>query len=130
MDFLSSNSSLMMEKSLSYLWAKQAAVADNVANAETPGYREKVVTFEDSLRTKLEQAMGYGMGSEVKQSVRQALEEAEVTVFEPEESTRMDDNGVDTTEQMVEMIRNAYQQQYVYQAINKSYSILRMAVRG
>ena len=32
--------------------------------------------------------------------------------------------------QMVEMIRNAYQQQYVYQAINKHYSILSMAVRG
>ena len=32
--------------------------------------------------------------------------------------------------QMVEMIRNAYQQQYVYQAINKHYSLLRMAVRG
>ena len=43
MDFLSSNSSLMMEKSLSYLWAKQAAVADNVANAETPGYRARKV---------------------------------------------------------------------------------------
>ena len=130
MDFLTSNSQLLLEKSMGFLWTKQAALLDNVANAETPNYKAKVVTFEDSLRTKLEQAMGYGMGSEVKQSVRQALEEAEVTVFEPEESTRMDDNGVDTTEQMVEMIRNAYQQQYVYQAINKSYSILRMAVRG
>ena len=58
MDFLSSNSSLMMEKSLSYLWAKQAAVADNVANAETPGYREKVVTFEDSLKGKLLREIG------------------------------------------------------------------------
>ncbi len=130
MDFLTSNSMRMMERSMGFLWTKQAALLDNIANAETPNYKAKVVTFEDSLRTKLEQAMGYGMGSEVKQSVRQALEEAEVTVFEPEESTRMDDNGVDTTEQMVEMIRNAYQQQYVYQAINKSYSILRMAVRG
>ena len=130
MDFLTSNSMRMMERSMGFLWTKQAALLDNIANAETPNYKAKVVTFEDSLRTKLEQALGYGMGSEVKQSVRQALEEAEVTVFEPEESTRMDDNGVDTTEQMVEMIRNAYQQQYVYQAINKSYSILRMAVRG
>ena len=130
MDFLTSNSMRMMERSMGFLWTKQAALLDNIANAETPNYKAKVVTFEDSLRTKLEQAMGYGMGSEVKQSVRQALEEAEVTVFEPEESTRMDDNGVDTTEQMVEMIRNAYQQQYVYQALNKHYSLLRMAVNG
>ena len=130
MDFLTSNSMRMMERSMGFLWTKQAALLDNIANAETPNYKAKVVTFEDSLRTKLEQAMSGGSDSRVKQSVRQALEEAEVSVFEPAESTRMDDNGVDTTEQMVEMIRNAYQQQYVYQAINKSYSILRMAVRG
>ena len=130
MDFLTSNSMRMMERSMGFLWTKQAALLDNIANAETPNYKAKVVTFEDSLRTKLEQAMSGGSDSRVKQSVRQALEEAEVSVFEPAESTRMDDNGVDTTEQMVEMIRNAYQQQYVYQAVNKHYSILRMAVRG
>lgn len=56
MDFLSSNSSLMLEKSLGYLWAKQSAIADNVSNAETPGYREKIVTFEESLKSKLLQA--------------------------------------------------------------------------
>ena len=130
MDFLTSNSMLLMERSMGYLWTKQAAILDNIANAETPNYKAKVVTFEENLRAKLERAARQGSDASVRQSVRQALEEAEVSVTEPAESTRMDDNGVDTTEQMVEMIRNAYQQQYVYQAINKSYSILRMAVRG
>ena len=49
MDFLSSNSSLMLEKSLAYLWTKQTAIADNITNSETPGYKEKVVTFVVSL---------------------------------------------------------------------------------
>ena len=130
MDFLTSNSMLLMERSMGYLWTKQAAILDNIANAETPNYKAKVVTFEENLRAKLERAARQGSDASVRQSVRQALEEAEVSVTEPAESTRMDDNGVDTTEQMVEMIRNAYQQQYVYQAINKHYSILQMAVRG
>lgn len=129
MDFLTSNSMLMMEKSMGFLWTKQAALLDNIANAETPNYKPKVVTFEESLKAKLQRAAGL-QGESARQTVRQALEEAEVSVFEPQESTRMDDNGVDTTEQMIEMIRNAYQQQYVYQAVNKHYSILRMAVRG
>ena len=72
-------------------------------------------------------AQGDGM---VKQSVREVLESAEPYVFEAQEQTRMDDNGVNVTDQMIEMIRNAYQQQYVYQAINKHYAILRMAVKG
>ena len=144
MDFLTSNSQLLLEKSMEFLWTKQAAILDNIANAETPNYKAKVVTFEESLRSKLEArlaaartaALRAGTG-ETKtagrvstSSIRQVIQEAEPYVFEAQEQTRMDDNGVNTTDQMVELIRNAYQQQYVYQAINKHYSILRMAVRG
>ena len=128
MDFLSSNSQLLMEKSMGYLWAKQAAILDNIANAETPNYKAKVVTFEQSIRAQLEEAASRPTGA--GKAVRDILEDAEFTVFEAQEQTRMDDNGVNTTDQMVELVRNAYQQQYVYQAINKHYSILRMAVRG
>ena len=128
MDMLTSNSALLLEKSVGFLWTKQAAILDNIANAETPNYKTKVVTFEESIRSRLERAAA--SPGEAEESVRDILEDPEVTVFEAQEQTRMDDNGVNTTEQMVELIRNAYQQQYVYQAINKHYSILSMAVRG
>ena len=156
MDFLTSNSQLLLEKSMQFLWTKQAAILDNIANAETPNYKAKVVTFEESLRTRLEQRLasaraaalrgGSGAvgtaalrsGSEAARtagrvstsSIRRIIQEAEPYVFEAQEQTRMDDNGVNTTDQMVELIRNAYQQQYVYQAISKHYSILQTAVRG
>ena len=52
MDFLTNNSFRMMEKSMDFLWAKQAAILDNIANAETPNYKAKVVRFEDSLKEK------------------------------------------------------------------------------
>ena len=144
MDFLTSNSQLLLEKSMGFLWTKQAAILDNIANAETPNYKAKVVTFEESLRSRLEQrlasarAAAFAAGSEagkvsrraVTSSIRQVIQEAEPYVFEAQEQTRMDDNGVNTTSEMTELIRNAYQQQYVYQAINKHYSILRLAARG
>ena len=131
MDFLTSNSQLLLEKSMSFLWTKQAAILDNIANAETPNYKTKVVTFEDEIRQKLEAAAApVKDGDAVKASVRQVLEDAEPTVFEAQEQTRMDDNGVNITSEMTEMIRNAYQQQYVYQAINKHYAILRTAIKG
>lgn len=127
MDFLTSNSMLLMEKSMDYLWTKQAAILDNIANAETPNYKAKVVTFEESIRDKLRKA---AEARNAKQSVRQVIEGSDMYIYEAEEAKRMDDNNIDTTEQMVEMVRNAYQQQYIYNAINKSYAILRMAVRG
>lgn len=128
MDFLSSNSQLLMEKSMSYLWAKQAAILDNIANAETPEYKAKVVTFEESIRTQLEEAASRPQGA--GKAVRDILEDSGFTVFEAQEQTRMDDNGINITSEMTEMIRNAYQQQYLYQAINKHYGLLRMAVKG
>ena len=128
MDFLLSNSQLLLEKSAGFLWTKQAAILDNIANAETPNYKTKGVTFENTIKDKLEQAASRPQGA--GKAVRDILEDAELNIFEPQEQTRMDDNGVNVTEQMTEMIRNAYQQQYVYQAITKQYSLLRMAIQG
>ena len=127
MSILSTNSSLMLEKSLSYLWAKQAAIADNITNAETPGYKEKVVTFEESLKSKLLRA---SRGSAPVKSMRDVLEAATFTVTEQDVQTRMDDNGVNVTAQMSEAIRNAYQMRYVMNSINSGFNVLRSAIKG
>lgn len=130
MDFLASNSQLLLEKSMGFLWTKQAALLDNVANAETPNYKAKVVTFEDSLREQLEQAAGGRSSTHKRSTVRRILEDAEVTVFEPQEAARMDENGVNINEQLVEAVRNAYQMQYVMQSISNNLTVLRTAIRG
>ncbi len=62
MDYLSSNSFLLMEKSLGFLWTKQAAILDNIANAETPNYKAKVVTFEETIQSWRRPARGPGPG--------------------------------------------------------------------
>ena len=127
MSFLTNNSGLMMEKSLNFLWAKQAAILDNIANAETPNYKAKVVSFEESLKEKLEVARD---GATPKKAVREVLETTDFYTEEQQEVTRMDDNGVNVTEQSAEMIRNAYQMQYVMRSISDDLSRLRTAVRG
>lgn len=127
MAYLSSNSFLMLEKSLGYLWAKQAAVADNISNAETPGYKEKVVTFEQSLTSKLAQAHG---GPSPVKAMRQVLESTPFSVTQQMVQTRMDDNGVNVTAQMTEAIRNAYQMRYVMSSISTDLNILNSAIRG
>ena len=127
MDFLSSNSFLMLEKSLGYLWTKQAAIADNITNAETPGYKEKVVTFEEGLKSKLLMA---SRGSSPVKAMRQVLEGSPFSVTEQTVQTRMDDNGVNVTAQMSEAIRTAYQMRYVMSSISSGLTTLRTAIRG
>ena len=127
MDFLSSNSFMMLEKSMGFLWTKQASILDNIANAETPNSREKIVTFEESLRGKLQQAAR--TQTPVK-DVRRVLDSSPFAVTEQAVVTRMDENGVNVTVQSAEAIRNAYQLRYVMSSINSDLTLLRTAVRG
>ncbi len=128
MDMSTSNSTLMMKKSLDYLWQKQSAILDNIANVETPGYKAKYVTFEDSLNDALRTSV---TGENVQRDSRRAIGEASIEVHTAEtESTRLDDNGVNITEQSVELSRNGYQMQYVMNAISTDYQILRTAISG
>lgn len=131
MDFLSTNSSLLMEKSLGFLWTKQAAILDNIANAETPNYKVKYVTFEEALRAQIRNAVR-GTDTEAKTgSMRAVLTAARPSVHvADDESARMDENGVNVSEQSMELVRNAYQVQHVYRAISSDMSRLMLAIRG
>lgn len=122
-----SNSLRMMEKSMDFLWAKQSAHLDNISNAETPGYKVKTVTFEERFDAKLRLAAG---SARSKKEIGRVIDNSGWTVHEDDEITRMDENGVNTTEQMVELVRTAYQLQYVYQTISSDLSTLRTAING
>ena len=127
MDFLSSNAALMLQRSMDFLWTKQSCILDNISNVETPGYKTKYATFEESLRQAVQSASGQS-GS--NGAIRDAIEQTPVVVRQAEESTRMDENGVNVTEQMVELARNGYQLQYVMDAINSDFTLLRAAIKG
>ena len=128
MGLLESNSALMLQRSMNFLWTKQSCVLDNIANAETPNYKTKYATFEESLDNAIRQAAGEKQGKNA--AFREAIEDSQLEVHQAQESTRMDDNGVNITEQAVELARNGYQMQYVMDSISSEFSILRTAIRG
>ena len=55
-DWMSSNSMRMLQSSMRYLWTNQAVLMDNIVNADTPNYKVKYVTFEDTFKAKIEPA--------------------------------------------------------------------------
>ena len=124
---ITSNSMRMLEKSMDFLWAKQAAHLDNISNAETPNYRVKTVTFEKKFEDRLRAAERRGHS---RAQTRRAIEEASWQVEDDEEVTRMDQNGVNVLEQRLEAVRTAYQLQYTLKAINNDLSTLGRAING
>lgn len=129
MESITNNSMRMMEKSMEFLWTKQTALLDNISNSETPNYRAKLVTFEEKFQQELE-AADHGRNKVTKRTMRDAIENSSWEVRELEEIARRDENGVNVTEQMTELVRNAYQMQYVYQSINSDLAALRTAIGG
>ena len=122
MNILTSNSMLMLQRSMGFLWSKQDCILNNLANAETPGYKTQYVTFEESLRDAVQAAADKPQPGA---AMREAIVDTPVQLHEAQESVRMDDNGVDIMEQSVELARNGYQLQYVMSAISGELSLLR-----
>ena len=128
-DFFTSNSMIMLERAANFNWVKQQAILDNIANAETPNYKVKYVTFEEALDSSIRRSIRAGDGR--SSAMRSALSSARPVVHVAEnESMRMDDNGVNVAEQETELIRNTYQMQYTMDAINGKISLLRTLIRG
>ena len=124
---LTANSLRMMERSMEFLWAKQAAHLDNIANAETPGYKVKTVTFEESFDAALRSAQ---VQTRPRMFMRRAIEQVSWKVDDDDEVTRMDENGVNVLEQSLEAVRTAYQLQYTMQSISNDLARINAAIKG
>lgn len=127
---LYSNSQLLLERAMNFQWTKQAAISDNIVNAETPNYKAKYVTFEEALDAKIRAALRSDDKRKLS-AVRSAIDRAQPVVHVAQaESARMDDNGINVTVEEAEGVRNAYQMEYTIEAINSNLNLLRTLIRG
>ena len=133
-DFFSSNSMLMLERAAQFQWTKIGAISDNVVNVDTPNYKAKYVTFEEALRSSIQQAASGRAAPGQKSTVgaiRAAIAGSSPVVHTAElESARMDENGVNLAEQQLELTRTGYQIQHIYRAFSSDMSRLMTALRG
>lgn len=94
---------------------RQQAIADNVANIETPGFLSKVVDFEDSLRA----AVADGDPNSVSFDVSRSLA-----------ATRLNGNNVNIDVELMANSEVRLRQQLAIQALNSEYGLLRTAITG
>ena len=128
-NLLYTNSQLMLERAMNFQWTKQVTINDNIVNAETPNYKAKYVTFGEALDSSIRSALK-NKNSRIS-SVRSAIDRAQPIVHVAQaESMRMDDNGVNVTEQSTELTRTTYQMNYTMDAINSNLTLLRTLIRG
>lgn len=125
-DYLSSNSVLLSQKSLDFLWQKQKVILGNIANTSTPGYKAKYVTFEEELRGRIS-----SMKNRKESDIRKEILEAKTNIHTTEqESTRLDGNNVNADVENLELARTGLQYEFVLKSINDDFTRLRSAIRG
>lgn len=107
--------SVTMHQALSGLAARQRAIADNVANIETPGYLARRVMFEDSLRS----AVTAGTPQEAAPAVARSLE-----------PTRLNGNNVNLDHETLSNVDTGLRYQLMLRALDGKYGLLRDAIRG
>ena len=112
---ISDGTTLALHMAINGLDARQQAIAGNVANLETPGYRARVVDFEASLRA----AIGDGSPTDTSVSVSESLA-----------ATRTNGNNVNIDFELLAEKENVLRQRLVVQALNAKYSLLRTAISG
>lgn len=93
---------------------RQRAIADNVANIQTPGYRARRVAFEEQLRS----AVQAGDGHVVATSQRSL------------EPTRLDGNNVNLDTETLSNIDTVLRVQLATRAVDGKFSSVRTALRS
>lgn len=98
------------------LSARQTAIADNIANIETPGYRARKVKFEEALNSAL--ADGRSPAA-VGHSVQQSLE-----------PTRLNGNNVNLDQETLSHIETTMRYQLAIRSLDGRYGSIREAIKG
>lgn len=101
---------------------RQEAIAANIANAETPGYRrvDLAPDFATQLRTKLESG-SLATGGMIAPSL---IEDAHAR------SQRPDGNTVEIEKELLEMNRNGIDHEFLTELVSRSIKQLKLAITG
>ena len=103
-----------LSSALDGLSARQTAIADNVANINTPNYRAKVVNFEDQLTRSV--AAGDGR-----------VAATEETSLQP---TLLNGNNVNLNEETLSNMSTVLKFQFASQAASQQFSEIRDVLKG
>ncbi len=105
----------VLEKALNATSLRHQIITNNIANADTPGYKKQTVKFEEYLRKELDSKNG-----DTKLINLNALN-SNVVLENAQYSIRMDDNNVDIDVEMVERSKNNIKNSALTESITSNF---------
>ncbi|MDR0434506.1 MAG: flagellar basal body rod protein FlgB [Gracilibacteraceae bacterium] len=125
MNFLDNPTHLVMEKAMDALWLRSRVQAENIANATTPGYKRKVVDFEEELRRGIN-ALDAAAARREKML---AVNDLRPRVYEDRTTNvNVDGNNVELDQEFLAMTDTLTQYQYLQRLLSDGMARLRYAI--
>jgi flagellar basal-body rod protein FlgB len=130
----------LMQNGLSAAWTRNAVIRNNIANAETPGFKASDVEFESLLRDAInEQGGGFigakthkghrDIGSGTRKTDLSTLSSISARVVEREgTSMLMNENNVDIDAENVKFAQNSLYYNTLLEKMNSEIRRLRMVI--
>jgi len=111
----------LAQRSLDASVLRQQALASNIANAETPGYKRLDVArdFADRLKTAVQRG-----------GAKEALPAPRLGEDSQARAQRADGNTVDLENELLQMNKNQVEHEYLTTLIGSNFKSLKMAITG
>jgi flagellar basal-body rod protein FlgB len=120
----------LLQKGLDAAQLRHDVIANNIANIDTPGFKQSNVEFESYMK----EALGGG-GFEAKRTRPEHItfdgeEAAPKVVVDDSTTMRMDGNNVDIDKQMADMAKNSIWYDTLVEKLNGEITRLKLAIDG
>ncbi|NLE25761.1 MAG: flagellar basal body rod protein FlgB [Clostridiaceae bacterium] len=113
-----------IERGLDAAWLRNDVISQNIANVDTPGYKRKVVRFEEFLDNEMKTGR-------ISQGKTKLSSNGMQIVEDPANSSyRSDGNNVDIEHEMALMAANSIRYNTLIQKMNGDFQKLKTVIRG
>lgn len=118
----------VLDKAADAAWIRNDAIANNIANADTPGYKRQDVAFESELQKALKYKRYQTMDDKVGNVKLNRLNPRTYTDY-ADFSYRLDGNNVDIDTENVMLASNQLRYNGLMTGINQEFSNLKLVIK-
>ena len=119
----------ILDKTLDASWTRQTAIANNLANVDTPTYKRKDVEFKNILESELSSPKYRSLDQAVRHADLDALD-ARVYTDHANFSYRIDKNNVDVDTENVELASEQLRYQELTTSLRSQFSRFTTAAKS
>lgn len=118
----------VLDKAMDASWLRNEALSNNIANADTPGYKRQDVNFETQLAKALRHSRYKTMDAKVADVKMNRLKPVPYTDYSGF-SYRIDGNNVDPDTEGVYLAKNQVVYQGLYQSVSEEFKNLQAVMK-